>query len=76
MLRKDKVYIKLNYSKFLDISSFLVEIDNEMDAMQATILHLQSKLNSYSHLEKTETTKEPTESNGTQETNMDTNSQT
>ena len=29
--------IKLN----LDVNSFLIEIDNEMDAMQATILQIQ-----------------------------------
>ena len=39
-------------------------------------MYLQNKLNSYSHLDKSETTKAPTESNGIQETNMDTNSQT
>jgi hypothetical protein len=54
----------------------LVEIDNEMDAMQATILHLQDKLNSYNNLEKAETIKPSTETNGIQETNMETDSQT
>lgn len=42
--------IKLN----LDVNSFLIEIDNEMDAMQATILQLQERLNSYSNLNKIE----------------------
>ena len=42
--------IKLN----LDVNSFLIEIDNEMDAMQATILQLRERLNSYSNLNKIE----------------------
>ena len=38
-----------------------------MDAMQATILHLQDKLNSYNHLDKTETVVKEVDSNETQD---------
>ena len=68
------ILLQVSYIYFfkLDISSFLVEIDNEMDAMQATILHLQDKLNTYNRLdsEKPATPTTTTEPNGVQ--SMDT----